>query len=50
LGGNAAQDTVFVNVLNDTTNPTISHPDNIQFTEGDNDNTIVWDANDPDMR
>ncbi|MGV9103939.1 MAG: NosD domain-containing protein [Candidatus Thorarchaeota archaeon] len=46
LGGNTAQDTVFVNVLKDTTNPTISHPDNIQFTEGDNDNIIVWDVND----
>ncbi len=45
VGGNTANDTVFVNV-NDGTVPTIDSPPNVTYDEGDAGNSIVWNPSD----
>jgi hypothetical protein len=42
VGGNIANDTVFVNVL-DGSAPTVDSPSDVTYDEGDTGNYIVWD-------
>ncbi len=46
IGGNTAADTVLVTVLDDSTPPVVTSPEDVEFAEGSTGHTLSWKAYD----